>query len=203
MTIQQTTTDHLEPPPQTMTDKEVVGFPSLIIQQPLAYLEAPTSNRVITTLPFVKVETYREERASRDNPHPLALPKESNQITPRIGRHLRRQNLPSLEASLDDQMQWEPQSHLRGINDKATIEKEVVAGFLLAGDADNKKGQQSEAVAARRCNDKGAFESGCGTEGSSNKRGGSGVVRSEGEEQRWPRWQRRPRPRRRLWQLQW
>ncbi|RRT80977.1 hypothetical protein B296_00002739 [Ensete ventricosum] len=42
----------------------------------------------------------------------------------------------------------------------------------------------------------GAFESGSG------KRGGSGVGRSGGEEQRWPRWQRRARLRRRLWQLQ-
>ncbi|RZR91316.1 hypothetical protein BHM03_00019413 [Ensete ventricosum] len=35
-------------------------------------------------------------------------------------------------------------------------------------------------MAARRYSDRGAFESGRGTEGSSNKRGGSGVVRSGG-----------------------
>ncbi|RRT60273.1 hypothetical protein B296_00012877 [Ensete ventricosum] len=46
------------------------------------------------------------------------------------------------------------------------------------------------------------FESGYDSEGSSSKRGGSGVMRSEGEEQRWPRWQRRARPRRRLRRLQ-
>ncbi|RRT57495.1 hypothetical protein B296_00037314 [Ensete ventricosum] len=40
---------------------------------------------------------------------------------------------------------------------------------------------------------RGAFESDCDSEGNSDKRGGSGVVRSGGEEQRWPRWQSRGR----------
>ncbi|RWW50560.1 hypothetical protein BHE74_00043164 [Ensete ventricosum] len=61
------------------------------------------------------------------------------------------------------------------------IEEEVVVVFLLTEDADNKEGQwwqQGDVVAARRCSGRGAVESGCGSEGSSGKGGGSGVVRS-------------------------
>ncbi|RWW02414.1 hypothetical protein GW17_00034491, partial [Ensete ventricosum] len=75
----------------------------------------------------------------------------------------------------------------------------------LPGDVDNKQGQwwqQGEAVAARRCSNRGAFESDCGSDGRSGKGGGSGVMRSRGEEHRWPWWQRRVQPRRRLRRLQ-
>ncbi|RWW86523.1 hypothetical protein BHE74_00004699 [Ensete ventricosum] len=64
--------------------------------------------------------------------------------------------------------------------DKAAI-KEVVVVFFLVEDVDNKeeqRWQQGEAAIARRCNDRGVVESGCGSEGNKGKGGGSSVVRS-------------------------
>ncbi|RWW01825.1 hypothetical protein GW17_00035111 [Ensete ventricosum] len=72
--------------------------------------------QIVATLPLAEVEACHEQVTGRNDPYPSAFLEERKHITSRVGRHLRRRDSPPLEAHLDHGVEWEPQSHLKGVN---------------------------------------------------------------------------------------
>lgn len=88
---------------------------SLIIRRSTSHLETSSSSQVVVTLALAQQEVEGEESVGQGDASTSTLPKECNEIGPRVGCHLRKRNPPPLKVRHVDRMKQNVESRLEGI----------------------------------------------------------------------------------------